>query len=120
MPANARLSGPPSVLPGIAPMTQEPVVLSSEARMRTKEGQLPLFQGVICHGAPIPYTSAEYEHIRIAVTIQTAWSGRGERKRVHGSAISLVIPFCHYQLLWFLSTYSKPILINALKVLKQF
>ena len=68
-------SGPSFVHPGIVPMTPEPVILSSKAKMlgmNRAEGQLPLIQEAICHGAPMLCTSAKYERIRIAVTIQTA------------------------------------------------
>ena len=75
MPEHARLSMPRFVRLGIVPMTPEPVTLSSKVkmlRMSKAEGQPPLIQGVICHGAPMSSTSAKYERIRIAVTIQTA------------------------------------------------
>ena len=75
VPGDALPSGPSFVRPGIVPMTPEPVILSSKAKMlgmNRAEGQLPLIQGAICHGAPMLCTSAKYGRIRIAVTIQTA------------------------------------------------
>ena len=87
MRGNARLSGHRFVHPGSALMTPEPVIFSLELKMRKMdkvEGRLPLTRAVTLHGAQTLSINAESESTRIAVTIQTAWSGRGEEKRVHG------------------------------------
>ena len=72
---NAQLLGPRSVHPGSVPMTLEPVILSSQAKMMWKKkvgGQLQHYPHINLISAPTPSTSAELGSIRSVVTIQNA------------------------------------------------
>ena len=76
---------------------QTPELRVSRSTSMTTQGEVqqPPMQGVTWTGAPIPSISAEWGSTRIAVTIQNASSGRGEKRRVHGSTISLVCLLLH-------------------------
>ena len=90
---NAQLLGPRSVHPGSVPMTLEPVILSSQAKMMWKKkvgdqlrqyphwilmwkkkvwDPLRLYLHWILLGVTTPSTSAELGSIRSVVTIQNA------------------------------------------------
>ena len=72
---NAQLLVPRSVHPGSVPMTLEPVILSSQAKMMWKKkvgDRLRQYPHWILIGVTTPSTSAELGSIRSVVTIQNA------------------------------------------------